>query len=310
MKCRICGNEKNNKPITIRSTNGGNEEFEYFICNECETLQITEVPSDLAKYYSSDYYSLNPKKSLYTRLREFSLGKEVKHKNVLDKLMDFLVKKVIVESEEHYRLITQESKILDVGCGDGETLTPLVVNGYTNVIGIDPSIEHDIIRGTEGITVLKKEITQMDTNEKYDMIVFRHSLEHVSNPKEAIEKSVELLNQGGYLVILIPNLSNYFFDKFGDAFIHLVPPCHLFMYSYKSMMNLIDHTTSLLKLEKYETKTESVFEYQCKQVKLYRSLKNRSVLKMIWYTLFPPKGRKRIDEAGDGALARYVFKKI
>ena len=45
MICRICGNDKNNKPFEVREMlYGTKEKFDYFQCAECECLQISEYP--------------------------------------------------------------------------------------------------------------------------------------------------------------------------------------------------------------------------------------------------------------------------
>lgn len=57
-KCRLCKAEGMFESYLVREMmqNTG-EEFEYFVCGECNCLQIAKIPSDLGKYYGRDYYS-------------------------------------------------------------------------------------------------------------------------------------------------------------------------------------------------------------------------------------------------------------
>lgn len=40
---------------------GSGEFFDYAECRACESLQIVEIPHDLAAYYPADYYSQAPR---------------------------------------------------------------------------------------------------------------------------------------------------------------------------------------------------------------------------------------------------------
>ena len=58
MRCRICGNENLNHCYAAREMMFGfRDEFEYFQCSECDCLQISDYPVDVAKYYGDSYYS-------------------------------------------------------------------------------------------------------------------------------------------------------------------------------------------------------------------------------------------------------------
>ena len=61
MACRICGADKVSERITAREMMfGTREEFEYFCCGSCGTLQIADIPDDLGRFYASEtYYSFN-----------------------------------------------------------------------------------------------------------------------------------------------------------------------------------------------------------------------------------------------------------
>ena len=104
-KCRICGNDIDNREYTVRKNMFHiYDEFLYFKCANCGCLQIKEYPTNISKYYPSDYYSYK------YQLPCFDKGK-----------CDY------------------SSKILDIGCGTGTLLMQLRGFGFSDLTGIDPS---------------------------------------------------------------------------------------------------------------------------------------------------------------------------
>jgi len=75
--CRICGNYENNKVYKIKEMMFGfNEEFTYFECSRCGSLQITEVPTNLEKYYPENYYSyIQNSKNIVNIIKNFLIKK-------------------------------------------------------------------------------------------------------------------------------------------------------------------------------------------------------------------------------------------
>jgi len=65
MICKICKNSASNTAYQIREMMFGfRDAFTYFECSECGCLQITEVPNNMERYYSSNYYSLRQRGSV------------------------------------------------------------------------------------------------------------------------------------------------------------------------------------------------------------------------------------------------------
>lgn len=63
-KCRICGNDIDNREYTVRENMFHlYDEFLYFKCANCGCLQIKEYPTNISKYYPSDYYSFRGKEN-------------------------------------------------------------------------------------------------------------------------------------------------------------------------------------------------------------------------------------------------------
>jgi SAM-dependent methyltransferase len=249
MQCKICKNEKLN---VLFLAQGG---FEYFECSVCKTLQIKEIPCDNSAYYSSDYYSYNLD---YKK----SFGKLYYAQYIIIKL-SFLIypfaflftvaskiflKKRYEKSYWLYYLLKNfrnlNSKILDVGCGNGTLLNEMQQYGYTDLTGIDPFLQNDIVYGN-GIKIYKKELSEV--LEKFDLIMFHHSLEHISNPLEAFENIYRLLNKNGIALIRTPVAGSYAWRKYKTFWVQLDAPRHLFIFSIYAIKMLAEKNNLSLK---------------------------------------------------------------
>lgn len=117
----------------------------------------------------------------------------------------------------------KNARILDVGCGIGLFLYFLKAKGYSNFFGIDISRQQvefcrnnitDCVELVDAFDFLARE------NKPYQAIVMTDLLEHI--PKDRSIKFLSLacnaLDQGGTLIIRVPNMSNPFTlkERYGD----------------------------------------------------------------------------------------------
>ncbi|GAJ12362.1 unnamed protein product [marine sediment metagenome] len=147
--CKICGNIKNNESYTSREMMfGTREEFDYLKCSNCGCLQIKEIPGDLNKYYPPEYnaydkipVTIDPPLKAYLKHQKakYCLGNTL---NLIGLILSWiydcnLTKKLKMSG------INFETKILDVGSGNGRRLVTLCREGFTNLTGVDPFIDSD-----------------------------------------------------------------------------------------------------------------------------------------------------------------------
>lgn len=238
MQCRICGNAAGNIAYQAREMMFGlRETFEYFQCGACGCLQIAHVPSDMAKYYPSDYNGFAvPRRNYYGGLKGEFRRKRYEaalfRNTVTSRLLDALF------PAEQYHIIGKQIKIdkttriLDVGCGAGSYLYPLYELGMRNVKGIDPFIRNTIVY-PNGYSVEKRYVHDM--NGTWDMIMYNHSFEHVPDPLENLRAVKRLLADKGLCIIRIPTVSSYAWEHYRTDWFQLDAPRHFFLHSTKSM---------------------------------------------------------------------------
>ena len=106
----------------------------------------------------------------------------------------------------------KDARILEIGCGFGNCLSLLMVNGYGNVVGVDISDEAIEKCLEKGLMVSKiSDLTELGSyseKDRYDLILMIHVLEHFQ--KERIIDTLkyikkELLKKSGSLYIVVPN---------------------------------------------------------------------------------------------------------
>ena len=144
-----------------------------------------------------------------------------------------------------YCNLTNDTHILDIGCGSGGLLYLFAEVGLNHLLGIDPFLEKDIVYDN-GLKILKKSIH--DVEGKWDLIMFHHSFEHIPDPTETLCKVAELLAKGGICLIRIPTVSSFAWENYKENWVQLDAPRHFFLHSLDSILRLAEK--AFLKLEK------------------------------------------------------------
>ncbi len=146
------------------------------------------------------------------------------------------------------RFLSQEDRILDVGCGTGLFCLEASKQGL-NVDGIDPSaMLIEFGRKLFGIPLHHGQLEEFEPDQKYKGIVLWAVLEHVYNLKDLIKRCGDLLEEEGYLFIDVPNhegASNRFKTFLsqkglkGSDFKHFGFPWHIYSFNKKSLSCLM-----------------------------------------------------------------------
>jgi 2-polyprenyl-3-methyl-5-hydroxy-6-metoxy-1,4-benzoquinol methylase len=100
---------------------------------------------------------------------------------------------------------TQGKSLLDVGTGSGLLPHLARARGY-DVEGTDLS-KHvsENVPAKAGFPIHHGTIEDTQFTRKYDVITLLHVLEHTSDPLSTLKRCKELLSEGGYIVVVVPN---------------------------------------------------------------------------------------------------------
>ncbi len=105
----------------------------------------------------------------------------------------------------------RKSKILDIGCGEGDVLLQLSEMGYTSLYGVDLSDEA-VKRAKEmnpKINFAVGDVEQLPfDDEEFEVIVCSHSFHHYPNPMVAMKEIHRILQRGGRL-LLVENSTSF-----------------------------------------------------------------------------------------------------
>lgn len=217
---------------------GSREEFLYFECAACGTLQIAEVPTDLARHYPSNYYSYSAtaKKSspLEIALRRRRTNSWLGHDSgIAGSLLAASSKRKPGYLDWFQGIgISTSARLLDVGCGGGQLLMKLRRDGFTRLKGIDPFLPKPVSHGPE-LTIGNWGIEQESGT--YDLVMFHHSLEHMADPLAALTHARARLADGGHILVRVPVAGCFAWRKFRQHWYALDAPRHLFIPSPRGM---------------------------------------------------------------------------
>lgn len=142
---------------------------------------------------------------------------------------------------------TQGKSLLDVGTGTGLLLHLARAAGY-DVEGTDLS-KHvsETLPAKVGITIHHGTIERIDFARKYDIITMLHVLEHTTDPLSTINRAKEILNERGFIIVVVPNyrsLDTRIKDTLSRLklksrpYKHLALGHHNFVFSIKSLERL------------------------------------------------------------------------
>jgi SAM-dependent methyltransferase len=136
--------------------------------------------------------------------------------------------------------VKRQGQLLDVGCATGNFLEGMRRRGNWRVCGVE--VNEEAVRYARerfGLEVFQGELGAAGYPERsFDVVTLWNVLEHLYSPLDTLSEIRRLLKEDGVLVLSVPNADSLDARIFGDCWIGLDPPRHLY--------DLTGHTLSQL----------------------------------------------------------------
>ena len=182
--CNVCGSDKYTKIGCIK--NIWQNDKEVYQCSSC-ALYFIEPPSDEEIYllYKNEYHN-NIKNKLFEMAKsKMRYARSLSQFNFIKEHIDY-----------------KDKKICEIGAFDGLLLSIFKKNNC-DVFGYELNDNARCYAKNKYDIDLKANF--FESNEKYDIIILSHVIEHFKNPKDVLLKIKSMLNGGGYIYIEVPN---------------------------------------------------------------------------------------------------------
>lgn len=150
-------------------------------------------------------------------------------------------------------------KVLEVGCGTGETLAYMKRNGLArHVTGIEREPACAAQVNPQVDIYYTADAETFFFHEKYDGVLLLDVLEHLVEPFALLKKLAFCLNPGGWLLVSIPNIRNLYIlkdlifkGKWEYTESGILDKGHLRFFTHASFSRAATHTVPKLHLERY-----------------------------------------------------------
>jgi SAM-dependent methyltransferase len=147
----------------------------------------------------------------------------------------------------------KDNRILDIGCGVGETGKMLKKMGKAKeVVGIEMQEEIALKAKEQLDKVICGDIEKMVLpfeDEYFDYIIMGDVIEHLIDPWETIRKLRRYLSESGYLLASTPNIAYWrvlrdlvVFDMWEYQKAGILDNCHLRFFTRKTILKLFEET--------------------------------------------------------------------
>lgn len=222
MKCPICGNSKHiKKGVRFDDRYGYRGTFPLLGCNRCGH---TYLKADLSPSLLKDLYSKYYPRSTFDLESHHPYQEYKGFRAWLDGARS-----------SAFRWVPLSVRVLDVGCGYGESL------GYHKSRGCDVygvEVDENIKRVAKkyGYNV---HVGLFDPNlykaDYFDYVTMSQVIEHVSDPVQTLCGIARILKPGGVTILSTPNANGWGIKVFGWRWINWHAPYHLQFFTNESM---------------------------------------------------------------------------
>lgn len=213
--CLICNTDSEGKNRELWA------EDNYFKALKCQSCGLVTIDPGLTEEGLQIYYQNN-------------MGRRLDQtKKLNDRSIQYILDNEMINKH------LNSGKVLDVGCGGGFFLSTL--NSSFQKYGIDID-EESIKHGKRNFDcTFKCELIGEDSfkNNFFDLIIFRGVIEHMYDPKKALDRATELLKSGGFIYFCAtPNVDSFCAELYREKWNLWHPIQHINHFSAKTLYKL------------------------------------------------------------------------
>lgn len=180
------------------------------------------------------------------------------------------------EHRSAYTYVPENIKVLDIGCGFGQSLAYHQSRGC-DVSGVEADSNVERVANKYGFDVKVGLFNRDDYKaESFDYVTMDQVLEHVTEPRNVLCGVNKILKDEGCLVLSFPNAFGWGAKMFGSRWINWHAPYHLQFYSKYSMEILAKETGFSIVLQKTVTSSEWL-NYQWHHLLSYPTAGDKSI---------------------------------
>lgn len=250
-QCHICGVSTGTNYPVREMMFGTRELFNYWECAACGCVQLTDPPSDLARYYPHDKYcsfrgtQANIDCGVPQRgwLRRWLWKKRnaaicFGQRGPFSLLARWMPNPMATQFRpwfQHGRVQSFDARIVDVGCGEGTTLRELAKLGFNDLLGVDPFLPEKSMFGA--VRLVRCSMSDL-VGKTFELIMLHHSLEHMPNQHDVFQVIRKVIASTGSCLIRIPLASAGPWKRYGTDWVELDAPRHFFLHTERSLQRL------------------------------------------------------------------------
>lgn len=308
MKCIVCANTRWKYLFDASDRMFGIPgKFSEYRCSTCSLVRVYPKLSNakLKKYYpSTNYYSYRggKKQGTFANLRAYLIS-HMYAPTVLSRIIGLFISVPAMPSS------ATPGRVLDIGCGSGETLSLLKSIGW-DVYGmdIDPkAIEIAHANSVENARVGTYEQLSRYKNNYFDAIRLYHVIEHLDDPANCMRLAYKKLKPGGELIIGTPNGSSILARIGKQYWYNLDCPRHLYVFNPPTLTSLAKNCgfTQCAVRHMSIGGIVGTLQYFLRDRMRY----TRDLISNVWIILFFYPIEKLLDMLGSGDIILFSAKK-
>jgi SAM-dependent methyltransferase len=229
VSCYLCGSV-DYKPFIVGQDDltGKPGDFQFVVCTCCGlTYQQPRLTLENIKEYYDDEYIAHRKKTDWGIFTGFYKKAMRKHD---------LKKQALVE---RYVALSQDSLVLDVGCGAGTFAALLAESKGIHGHGVDFKDLSNLPSMSASTFHCGLFYEQDFDSLKFDLITMWHYLEHDYDPMRSLRHARKLLTKNGRLIIEVPRLDSLSFWLYRERWPGLQAPQHTVLYTKDTLCKMV-----------------------------------------------------------------------